>query len=98
MVGNDADHNRKVGTMRKMRHNATGTVFKVHGWGMTRNGWEYYFLDNKRGDIREAYVCGIENERGDISLSEVKPYLWSLTFKPTDLRNLAPAPDCSWVD
>jgi hypothetical protein len=71
---------------------------KVYGWAMTVNGWEYYFLDNKKSDVRFAYICGFENEMGDVSMSEILPYIRSITFKPSDLADLAPVPGCEWVD
>jgi hypothetical protein len=71
---------------------------KVYGWAITVGGWEYYFLDNKKSDIREAYVCGITDERGDVSMSELSPWIRSITFDDKDLQEIAPAPDCVWVD
>ena len=79
--------------MRKMKIH--GSVRKVYGWAITAHGWEYYFLDNKRGDIREAYVCGYENEQGDVSMSELSPYIRSITFDDADLMHIAPALDLS---
>jgi hypothetical protein len=84
--------------MRKMKASWMSKPVNVYGWAMTVNGWEYYFLDNKKGDIREAYVCGDANEQGDVSLSELRPYIRSITFNDSDLQDLAPAFDCQWVD
>jgi len=84
--------------MRRMKADWMSKPMKVYGWAITVNGWEYYFVDNKRGDIREAYVCGDANERGDVSLTELQPYIRAITFNDKDLQDIAPAPDCVWVD
>ena len=84
--------------MRQMKASWMSKPVKVYSWAVLRNGWEYYFLDNKKSDIRFAYVCGFENEMGDISMSEIAPYIMSQTICPNDLNDIAPAPDCEWVD
>lgn len=84
--------------MRMMKASWMSKPVKVHGWAITAHGWEYYFLDNKKGDIRFAYVVGYENEMGDVSMSELSPYIRSITFDDADLMHIAPAPDCVWVD
>ena len=66
---------------------------KVYGWAILSNGWEYYFLDDKKSDIRFAYVCGIANEMGDVSMTELQPYIRSITFNDSDLHDIAPAHD-----
>lgn len=84
--------------MRMMKASWMSKPVKVYGWAIARNGWEYYFLDNKKGDNRFAFVCGYENEMGDVSLSEIRPFLKSITFEPNDLMDIAPAYGCVWVD
>ena len=84
--------------MRMMKAPWMSKPVKVHGWAITSNGWEYYFLDNKKSDIRMAYVCGYENEMGSVSIKELQPYIRSITFNDNDLNDIAPAPDCVWVD
>lgn len=46
-----------------------------------RNFWEYYITDQipveGNNDIKTALVMGEEIELGDISLSEIKPYIIS---------------------
>ena len=84
--------------MRQMKASWMSKPVTVHSWAVLRNGWEYYFLDDKKGDIRSAYVCGFENEMGDVSMSEIAPYIMSRTQSHNDLFDLAPAPDCEWVD
>lgn len=69
---------------------------KVYGWGVTRNGWEYYFIDNKhRSDIRTALVCGFETEIGSVSQKEIEPYLVMYSMGDS-LNELAPAPNWKW--
>lgn len=83
---------------RQMRSLDSGSVVTVHGWLLTRNQWEYYLLDNERdSDIRFALVDGHEQEMGDISLSELKPYI-TVVASQADLLDLAPAPNWEWVD
>lgn len=84
--------------MRMMKASWMSKPVKVYGWAITHHGWEYYFLDNKNSDIREAYVCGFVEEQGDVSMTEIMPYIRSITFKDSDLHDIAPAPDCEWVD
>ena len=84
--------------MRMMKADWMSKPVKVYGWAVTANGWEYYFLDNKKSDYRFAYVCGFENEMGDVAMSEISPYIRSITFDDADLQRIAPAPDCVWVD
>jgi hypothetical protein len=35
---------------------------------------------------------------GDVSMMEIAPYIRSITFNDSDLQELAPAPDCQWVE
>lgn len=84
--------------MRKMKAPWMSKPVTVYGWAATSKAFEYYFLDNKKSDIRMAYVCGFENEMGDVSITELQPYIRAITFKDSDLHDIAPAPDCVWVD
>lgn len=91
-------HSKKDNAMRQMKIPYSDKPVKVYGWAIAQNGWEYYFLDNKNGDTRFAYVCGFENEMGDVSIREIRPYLRAITFQANDLNTIAPAPECEWVD
>ena len=63
---------------------------------ITVNGWEYYVTDNKHSDdIVQCLVVGIEQELGDVSLAEIKPYILTST---TNMQDLLPAPNCKWLD
>lgn len=75
--------------------NPHGETFTVHQHLITRNFWEYYILDNAKSDHRFALVLGFENEMGDVSMSEIAPYVISRTSR---LSGIAPPPDWSWVD
>lgn len=69
---------------------------EVYGWSVTKNGWEYYFLDsNHIGDIRKAVVYGYETEMGDVSQREIQPYLLRYAHGKA-LEDIAPAPDWQW--
>ena len=69
----------------------------VHGHAILRNGWEYYFIDDKhRSDIRDALVIGFENEIGSVSQKEINPYMISYAFGD-DLNGIMPAPEWEWA-
>ena len=83
--------------MRAMRRPETGSVVKVYGHVILRNGWEYFFLDPKpdsRGNIM-ALVMGFETEMGDVHLPEIKPHFVSYT---TELADVMPAEGWEWVN
>jgi hypothetical protein len=84
--------------MRKMRMVGGSTIYDICGWVMTKNGWEYYFTDSaQNGDIRTAIVCGFETELGDISMSEIEPYIKAKTFNQYDIDCLMPALGYEWL-
>jgi hypothetical protein len=79
---------------RKMK-SPHGEVFTVHSHIITRNFWEYYILDNyKDRDIRFALVMGFETEMGDVSMSEIAPYIATRT---DNLQGVMSAPGWEWV-
>ena len=82
--------------MRKMKHSSYGTVVNVTEFAITRgNFWEYFITDEKfSDDIVCAVVHGFECEMGDISLSEIKPYVMA---RSNDLSETMPAPGWEWV-
>lgn len=83
---------------RLMRRNDTGSVVKVFGHAMTRNGWEYFLLDPKadsRGNIM-ALVMGFETEMGDVNMPELVPFMLSYV-NGANLNDLMPAEGWEWV-
>lgn len=81
--------------MFRMTDGKISRPFEVHGWAMLSNGWEYYFLDDKRGeDIRFALVVGDETEMGDVSMKEIEPYV---EIRTDDLTDILPPPGWEWV-
>ncbi len=81
--------------MRKMK-NEYGYEVNVTEWFMVKNAWEYYVTDDKyTDDIVRCVVMGFETECGDVSLSEVKPFIIEKTKM---LKDIAPATGWSWVD
>ena len=81
---------------RNIRNAEDGQVLTVHRHLMTRNGWEYYILDNaEQSDIRFALVQGLESELGNISMLEMHPYLLSDTY---ELEGIMPPVGWSWDD
>lgn len=80
--------------MRKMKHKDYGTIVNVEKVIITRNFWEYFVTDEKfTDDIVCAVVKGFETEMGDISLSEIKPYIMA-QGTPDECM---PAPGWEWV-
>ena len=84
---------------RQMRRRdaAIEQVVTVHSLAMTRNGWEYYFLDPKPNADQNmlALVMGFETEMGDVHIPEIKPYLISFT---RDLQDVFACEGWEWVD
>ena len=81
--------------MRKMK-SKYGTIVNVTHHIMLRNLWEYYVTDDKyTDDIVRCVVMGDETECGDVSLSEISPYIIT---KTKQLENLAPANGWTWVE
>ena len=61
-----------------------------------KNYWEYYILkDNEYSteDIKTAVVMGDATELGDVSLSEMEPYIKTRT---SNLSELMPAAGYKW--
>jgi len=77
-----------------------GTEVKCIFWCVLRNGWEYYFIDAETNtdDIVFAYVLGHENEYGDVSLSEISPYLMGRCYNKNDLYEIAPPDNMTWKE
>lgn len=72
-----------------------GTLNIVEHW-ITKNFWEFYITDQCfNDDLVLAVVMGIETEMGDISRSEVAPYV---TIKTTDLHSIMPPVGWKWVE
>lgn len=81
--------------MRQMK-DKYGTIVNVIEWWQVINYWEYYITDDKENDdIVRAVVYGEEIELGDISKSEIKPYV---RCKTDELEGLMPAPGWSWIE
>lgn len=83
--------------MRKMK-SKHGTVLNVVDWWMTINMWEYYISDQEdetNNDIVLAMVCGFEDEMGDISKAEVRPYV---KMRTSNMNEIQPAPGWQWID
>ena len=72
-------------------------VVTVHSVAITRNGWEYFFLDPKPNADQNMYalVMGYETEMGDVHIPEIKPYLLSFT---RDLQDVMPCEGWEWVE
>lgn len=81
--------------MRAMKSNYDTTINVVEHI-ILANGWEYYVTDQKfNDDIVQCLVMGFETELGDVSMSEIKPYIMTRT---KDLSDVMPAQDWSWVN
>jgi hypothetical protein len=77
----------------------TGTELRVKEHIILRNFWEYYVLDQTPvegdDDIFTALVIGFEQEIGDVSRNEIKPYIIS---KTKNLGEVMPAPGYKWKE
>jgi hypothetical protein len=82
---------------RKLRRNDTNSIVTVHSFAMTRNMWEYFFLDPKPNSAKNmcAIVYGNECEMGDVHIPEIEPHLMTVS---RDLADLAPPPGWEWVE
>ncbi len=65
-----------------------------------RNMWEYYVLADEAGDepdsdIKYALVMGFNDEIGTVSMSEIKPHVFTRT---TDMSELLPASGYHWEE
>ena len=80
-------------TMINIKHNQQLTI-REHI--ILKNFWEYYITDYypEESDIQEAYVMGFEDEIGDISMEELKPYIITRT---KHLDEVMPATGYRWV-
>jgi len=72
-----------------------GHELKVYAHAITVNFWEYYITSPliEGQDIVWALVIGDEQEMGDVSLSEIKPYLRCFT---RNLKDIMPAAGYRW--
>jgi hypothetical protein len=70
------------------------TVLNITEHIITSNKWEYYVTDNRfSDDIVCCLVMGFETEIGDVSLSEITPYIISRT---KNLNDILPAEGWEW--
>lgn len=81
--------------MRQMTNGKTTLNIVEHI--ILKNFWEYYLTDyfpvEGNTDIREAFIMGFENELGDVSLEEIRPYILTRT---KELNEIMPAQGWSW--
>ncbi len=77
--------------------NQKGTKFNVIEHIIIKNFWEYYVIDdpNNTEDIKFCLVIGDEIELGDVSMSEIRPYVISRTKQLNEV--MPPAANYSWV-
>jgi len=65
--------------MRNIKHaDREGETFAVYQHIILRNMWEYYLGEPDENGIAFGYVMGFENEWGDVSMDEIKPYIISI--------------------
>ena len=71
--------------------------FTVHQHIILRNFWEYYLEKADKHGVAYGYVMGFENEWGNVSMDEIKPYIIS-TAKGTALDEVMPPEGYHWED
>ena len=65
--------------MRNIKHaEGKGEDFAVYQHIILRNMWEYYLGEPDENGIAFGYVMGFDNEWGDVSMDEIKPYIISI--------------------
>ncbi len=69
--------------------------FTVHQHIILKNFWEYYLGETDKNGIAFGYVMGVENEWGDVSMDEIKPYIMT---KTTNLEEIMPPEGYYWED
>lgn len=90
--------------MKKLRYLINNETKKrlelpVRSFLITKNFWEYFIFDDPaiepNEDIQFALVMGFETELGNISMSELAPYV---AAKSNDLSDVMPPEGYSWQD
>jgi hypothetical protein len=71
--------------------------FAVAQHVILRNFWEYYLEATDKDGIAFGYVMGFENEWGDVSMDEIKPYIISKT-SGAGLDEIMPPAGYYWED
>jgi len=81
--------------MRQMTNDTTTLNIKEHI--ILRNFWEYFVTDDDTGvpGVFQAFVMGDENELGDVSEEEIKPYIM---LRTKELNGVMPAAGWKWVE
>jgi hypothetical protein len=82
---------------RNIIRNEGGESFTVHQHLILKNFWEYYLEKTDKDGIAFGYVMGFENEWGDVSLNEVKPYIMTNTTG-AGLDEIMPPEGYYWED
>jgi hypothetical protein len=80
--------------MRKMINQTTQEILSVYEHVMAVNFWEYYMLEDSESDLTVALVLGYEQEIGNVSKEEIKPFILSRT---KDLTSVFPAVGYQWM-
>ena len=77
--------------------NQHGVTFTVHQHIILKNFWEYYLGETDENGIAFGYVMGFENEWGDVSMEEIKPYIKGKA-RANDLFHIMPPEGYYWED
>ena len=82
--------------MRNIKHaDDKGETFAVYQHIILRNMWEYYLGEPDENGIAFGYVMGFENEWGDVSMEEIKPYIIG-EARANDLWHIMPPEGYRW--
>jgi hypothetical protein len=82
---------------RNITPNEGGEPFTVHQHIILKNFWEYYLGEPDKNGIAFGYVMGFENEWGDVSMEEIKPYIIG-EARANDLWHIMPPEGYCWED
>ena len=87
--------------MRNIKHaerrELSSEPFTVYQHIILRNFWEYYLGEPDENGIAFGYVMGFENEWGDVSMDEIKPYIISIA-RGKELDYVMPPFNYYWED
>ena len=83
---------------RNIKHtDGKGETFAVYQHIILKNYWEYYLEEEDENGMAFGYVMGFENEWGDVSMDEIKPYIKSIV-RGDELNYIMPPEGYYWED
>ena len=94
MVGGDDDDDDNI---INNDNEDSNEPFAVAQHIILRNFWEYYLEEADKHGVAFGYVMGFENEWGNVSIEEIKPYIIG-EARENDLFHIMPPEGYCWED